>query len=515
MIMIEKKWKNGKNIEPLLMLIILTLFFAMHVFKISQVPNGINIDEMGMAIDAWSIANFGHDRFQNSFPLYLVNYGFGQSTLYCYLTAFFIKIFGFKLWVIRLPAIIFSAVTLIFGMKIIQCRFPKAKYYKYILGIFYLILPYFTMQSRFGLDCNIMLGMSTLFLYYLIKAMKNEKNLSFFVAGCLAGFTLYTYILSYLIMPLFLILILIVGIYLKKINFINIISFAIPLMILAVPLVITQIINMFELETMHLGIFTLPRLIGYRSDEMSLSNIVNSFILVFRFVFFEDGIVYNAMRKFYTFYPITIPFVICGGILCAKNSIRKLLQSIFTIDIVIFTWFISVFSIALFLEYPNINRLNSIYYSLLYFLILFITNFIKINISFKKIITSIFVLFYIGYFILFANEYFSKTDTYDWLFANPSNKVSEICSENEKIVWVDYNYTYFLGNNIDILSANEINEISTYQQFKNLFFYLPEDIVDGDYIISKNNVYYRLKLENEGYTAKEWDKNYDYFTKIN
>lgn len=163
--MIEMKWINKKSIKSLVMLIILTLFFIMHVFKITQIPNGINIDEMGMAVDAWCIANAGVDRFQNSFPLYLVNYGFGQSTLYCYLVVLFIKIFGFKLWVIRLPAILFSAITLIFGMKIIEYRFPKLEYCKYIFGVFYLILPYFTMQSRFGLDCNIMLGMSTLFLY--------------------------------------------------------------------------------------------------------------------------------------------------------------------------------------------------------------------------------------------------------------------------------------------------------------------------------------------------------------
>ena len=45
----------------------------------------------------------------------MINYGGGQSALYTYLAALLIKIFGFSLTVIRLPALIFSILYMVFG----------------------------------------------------------------------------------------------------------------------------------------------------------------------------------------------------------------------------------------------------------------------------------------------------------------------------------------------------------------------------------------------------------------
>ena len=52
-------------------IIIFTVFI--HCFKIGSIPYGIDVDEMGMGYDAWCLANFGTDRYLNSFPVYLIN----------------------------------------------------------------------------------------------------------------------------------------------------------------------------------------------------------------------------------------------------------------------------------------------------------------------------------------------------------------------------------------------------------------------------------------------------------
>ena len=51
--------------------------------------------------DSYCIANYGTDRFDNSYPVYMINYGGGQSALYTYIASIFIKIFGFSLTVVR------------------------------------------------------------------------------------------------------------------------------------------------------------------------------------------------------------------------------------------------------------------------------------------------------------------------------------------------------------------------------------------------------------------------------
>ena len=76
---------------------------------------GINVDEAGTMYDAYTIANYGTDRFGNAYPVYFINYGGGQSALYTYLSAILIKICGFSLTVVRLPALIFSILYMIFA----------------------------------------------------------------------------------------------------------------------------------------------------------------------------------------------------------------------------------------------------------------------------------------------------------------------------------------------------------------------------------------------------------------
>ena len=47
----------------------------MRLLFLNEVPFGLHVDEAGMAYDAFSFANWGVDRYLNSYPVYLINYG--------------------------------------------------------------------------------------------------------------------------------------------------------------------------------------------------------------------------------------------------------------------------------------------------------------------------------------------------------------------------------------------------------------------------------------------------------
>jgi hypothetical protein len=98
--------------------VILILLVLMHIYKIDEIPYGINVDEMGMGYDAWCLANFGTDRYLNSFPVYLINFSGGQSALYAYLCMPFVYFGGISALTLRIPAVIFSFITLYFLVKI-------------------------------------------------------------------------------------------------------------------------------------------------------------------------------------------------------------------------------------------------------------------------------------------------------------------------------------------------------------------------------------------------------------
>lgn len=126
------------------------------------------------------------------------------------------------------------------------------------------------MLSRIGLDCNLMLGMSAMFLYLLIKAVDSGKYQDYFVAGIAGGLLLYSYVLSHMAMPLFILLVMLYLLYVKQINMRQILFLGVPLFILAFPLLLFHYINITGMEELQLGIFTIPRMYRYRSGDLSL-----------------------------------------------------------------------------------------------------------------------------------------------------------------------------------------------------------------------------------------------------
>ena len=82
---IRKYLGNKKNLHYIIGFIGVLILAFTHLYRITSVPFGLNIDEAGSCYDAWSLAHFGVDRYLNSFPVYFSNFGSGQSALFVYL----------------------------------------------------------------------------------------------------------------------------------------------------------------------------------------------------------------------------------------------------------------------------------------------------------------------------------------------------------------------------------------------------------------------------------------------
>lgn len=350
--------------------VLLALFGMIHLYALDELPRGLHPDESGMAYDAWCLANYGVDRYLNPFPLYLINYGGGQSPMHAWLTAGLMALTqSNSTLLIRLPGAMFGLMTMAFGAAIVHeligKKHPKAWF---VFGIFYLIWPYFTMASRFGLDCNLMLGMSTAFLYTLVQAVKRDRIAWYALTGAAAGLTLYTYAISYLVMPLFLILALIYLVYMRMVKWKHVFALAIPLALIAWPLIAIQIINLFDLPEVTLfGTFTLPGLPDYRTEELGFGNLFNSLIVAIRNILLGDIYPYNTPGQFGTLYPISVPFVLIGAVTTLARFIRAIrLRQSDPIAFVLFWAVAMLFAGSLLCEgwpQPNINQMNGIFFA--------------------------------------------------------------------------------------------------------------------------------------------------------
>lgn len=343
---------------------ILVLFAITRLWKLDSLPAGLHIDEAGMAYDAWSLANYGTDRFLKSWPVYLNNFGGGQSSLYAFLCAALFRVFGYSIWLVRLPAVLFSLMTLYFGGKIAQKCFAGHPWLPLIVSGLVTICPYFILASRFGLDCNLMLGMSTVFMYAFMVALERDKPGYYLLCGLMGGLVLYTYVLSYIVMPIFLFVALLYLLWVKRFAFKYWALMAVPMGILAFPLILVQMVNAFGWEEMQLGIFTITKLEIYRLGELGGFQYAH-FLQALYSIFLGDLIPYNSIPGFLCLYFITIPLFIVGLVSLLYQFVRSLQHRRLRLSCFPLFWFLIM---LLFESHTsaNCNKINGIFFAVIF-----------------------------------------------------------------------------------------------------------------------------------------------------
>ena len=68
----------NKHYKKIWLVFIIILFITV-IYKFGEIPTYLGCDEAGMAYDAYCISEYGTDRYGNQYPLYLTNFGQGQS----------------------------------------------------------------------------------------------------------------------------------------------------------------------------------------------------------------------------------------------------------------------------------------------------------------------------------------------------------------------------------------------------------------------------------------------------
>ena len=295
-----------------------------------------------------------------------------------------------------------------------------------IVAFLAVIVPWHFMQSRWALDCNLMSAMMLISIYTLCKA---KKKIGFLLAGFLFGITLYTYALSYIVIPIFLLGFLIFKIHAKQIKVSQIICMFIPICILSIPLILNLLINMGIMGEIKTPWFSILKMWTFRANEINLNNILHNIATLFKSMFAFDINDYNAFPQFGTLYYISIPFAFIGFIDSIKNIKNDIKNKNMSLDIILFINFISVFICGVLVE-SGINRINAIYISLIYYIALGI---IFVSEKRKYILYGI-IAIYLIFFALFLNHYFGtygKENT-NRAFNETTIEVVKYIESNEK-----------------------------------------------------------------------------------
>ena len=495
-----------KNCTKIIFLIIIIIAILVRIYKLDQVPHGVNVDEAGMAYDAYCLSNYGTDRYLNHLPVYLINFGSGQSALYAYLASIFVKLFGFSIVAVRMPAVILGIIAIILSYYMVRDRLGE----KFALTFMALIsiCPWHIMASRWGLDCNLLAPMSIISLFFLVKA---KKWWGYLIAGISFGITLYTYALSYIIMPIFLGLTIGYMLYTKKISFKNLIILGIPIAILATPLVLMILVNNNVIPEIK-GFITIPKLWFYRGAEISLSNIKDNVIFLKK-MFENDVLVYNSLPEYGTLYLFAPFLAIFGFFVEINNLVKNIKEKKFEINSLMLFLCISTIICMLLIVQPNVNKANCVYIPLIFLTVIALRHIYRNFKVFFEVMIVLYVISFCSFVNFYFNIYPQKYEYQPFFESDLIDSIRFVDKDEElskKEVYINttssqpYIYT-LIENKISPYEFNEkINRTSRFLSYGKYHFEI--DRVTNQnavYIVQKSNEALVEELKIHGYKIHE------------
>lgn len=310
---------------------LIAIAVLLRVVFLTSIPLRVHPDEAGLGLNAWTLAEFGTDRYGNFLPVCPLNFYGEQSAFYTYFCALLVKLFGLNLATLRAPAVVMGLAAVLFGAGLIREEWKEegALWGLFLFGT----APWFVAASRYALDCNSMLGMSAIALFFWQRLCRRasseeeEKHYGgFFLVGVLFGAILYTYIIAAITVVVFWLLSgLFYWLYRREgrgKRFRQLCFAAVPLLLMAIPLVLVVCVNTFGWETIRTPFFTVPRLLENRTAEVGLSfPAIREKLMALVHVLTTDGI-YGSPANEWNLFRISVPFMLVGGVHSLVETIR-------------------------------------------------------------------------------------------------------------------------------------------------------------------------------------------------
>lgn len=362
----QKMFETWKNIFVRNWLIIAILFLAacMRLIALDRLPAGVLPDEAYGAYNAWGLMTEGLDSRGYPYPVYFVAWGSGMSVLYSYLAIPMFKLFGVNILAYRLPQAIVGIFT-VYGIYRLGKELFDAKT-ALLLAFVLSVNPWHIMNMRFGLDANMAPGMFVIGLMFLVLGMKRKSG--YLVgAAVFLGAALYCYALTWIMIPLFLLLCAVM--FWKRIprNRYTIV-FVLLLFIIALPLILFVLINLGVLEEVITPFFSIPKLEAFRGEELDIAHLGDSFKTLGSLVLSQyGGESHVASELVGAYYLFTTPFAVAGVVLHIISFFRSYKNGNNDLHYVFLAWFASAVLMCLLNENITVIHTNMLHIPMVFY----------------------------------------------------------------------------------------------------------------------------------------------------
>lgn len=344
----------------------LCIGFCLRLINIGNMPLGLNQDEASIGYDAYSILNYGIDRNGVHMPVHLIAWGSGQNALYAYMCMPFIRLFGLNEFAIRLPMALLGCGSLLIIRRLLLLL--KDKKLAFAGVCMFSIMPWHIMKSRWALESNILPDMILIAVLLFMLGIDGKKH-CFYFGSAVLGLCAYAYGTAYFFLPIFCLMFFVYLLCHRKVSISQTLISLVIICIISLPIILFVLINKFGMQSINLGLFTIPKLNEARQsailnlDSNIFENIFSNLKTTLKIIFMQtDDLPWNSISFYGTVFLASIPFFIIGLATMFKQKGYKS-------DFAFFIWFLTSLLMSSIMS-ANINRLNVIFIPIIYFVII-------------------------------------------------------------------------------------------------------------------------------------------------
>ena len=306
----------------LTIIMILMLAVASRAIGIGVYPVGIHADEAYAGYEAYSMLMDGTDSWGYHNPVYLTVWGSGMSVLESLLMMPFIRLGGLNLAMVRMPQMLLGMLSVLLLYLMVK-RISNQRMALWA-GFLLAVCPWHIMMSRWGLDANLAPAFILFAMYFSVLGLEKEQY--FILAALFWGASLYTYTLTWIFVPVFLICSFIFCARYRKLPCSKYVCISVLVLgLMALPLMLFVAVNKGFLPEIITPYFSVPKMAEFRSDGLRLSGIgenLRDFLRIY--IKQNDMNRMNTIPYFGLYYLFSLPFMVLGGWNCLSGTIQNI-----------------------------------------------------------------------------------------------------------------------------------------------------------------------------------------------
>ncbi len=188
-----------KKLYTLLFLGILSISFVVRIYKLADIPPGLNRDEAAIGYTAYSLLLTGKDEYGKSWPISLKSFGDWKLPLYVYMSIPAVYIFDLSEIGVRFPSMLAGIMTVVLTFFIAWELF-KNRTIAFLAMFLLAVSPWHIFFSRVTSEANLAVFETSLAFWLLLKA--DQKRWLIPISCLLLALTLFTYHGNHVFTPL-------------------------------------------------------------------------------------------------------------------------------------------------------------------------------------------------------------------------------------------------------------------------------------------------------------------------